>query len=76
MRTLAGHFGDMVIPHYAFIGTEDEKFGDRAYREMVGATDFLTIIEVPGDHGGSVRHAADEYLRIVHEDSMKDQEDG
>lgn len=65
MRTLAGNIADMQVSHYAFIGIEDEKFTTRAYRDIETRDTLLKIIEVPGDHGESVHHAAREFIKII-----------
>lgn len=65
MRTLAGNIADLQVSHYAFIGIEDDKFKSGAYRDIETKDTLLEIIEVPGDHGENVHHAAKEFLRIV-----------
>jgi acetyl esterase/lipase len=65
MRTLAGNIHDMQVGHYAFIGTEDDKFEPEYYRNIETNDTLLTILEVPGDHGESVHYAAKEFLKII-----------
>jgi hypothetical protein len=65
MRTLAGNIADMQVPHYAFIGSEDEKFASGDYRDIEAKDTLLEIVEVPGDHGESVHNAAKAFLKIA-----------
>ena len=73
MRILAGNIAAMQVFHDAFIGTEDEKFASKAFRDIETRDTLLDIIEVPGDHGQSVHPAANEFLRIIANDIKKAQ---
>jgi dienelactone hydrolase len=65
MRTLAGNISDMQRKHYAFIGTEDEKFESKAYKHIETENTLLEIIEVPGTHGTSGEFAVQEFLQRI-----------
>ena len=65
MRTLAGNILDMQMKHYTFIGTEDEKFESKAYKQIKTENTLLEIIEVPGTHGTSVNFAVQEFLKRI-----------
>jgi len=64
-RLLRTHLGEMVIPHMAFIGREDEKFSDGAWRlfDVHGAK--LTVTEVPGTHDSSLLPAVRAFLNRI-----------
>ncbi len=55
----------MQVAHYAFVGSEDEKFASGDFRDIETKDTLLEIVEVPGDHGESVRNAAKAFLMIA-----------
>jgi hypothetical protein len=65
LRTLAGNIPDMQTKHYAFIGTEDEKFTSKMYKTLNTENSLLTIIEVPRTHATSLDAAISEFIRII-----------
>ena len=68
VRTLANNYQDMRLRHRAFIGVDDEQFGNNAYREINTDGLLVVIVEVPGDHDSSLTHAIDGFIRLMEED--------
>jgi hypothetical protein len=67
LRTLAGNIADMQTVHYAFIGTEDEKFRSKMYKTLDTENSVLQIIEVPGTHVTSLDAAISEFIHIINQ---------
>jgi len=66
LRLLRTHLRALAVPHAAFVGREDEKFSDGAWREVDVEGTCLTITEVEGTHDTSLLPAVRAFLaRIV-----------
>ena len=67
-RLLRTHLGEMVLPHVAYLGENDEKFADRGFQGLETAGTKLAIESVPGDHDAHVFPAARAFIERIRVD--------
>ena len=65
LRLLTHHLDEMVCPHIAFIGRQDEKFADGKWRDVRTDSDKLRIVEVEGTHDTSLIPAVRAFVEFT-----------
>ena len=70
VRILHGNVPHMQVPHYAYIGTEDEPFPEsaRAMQQEANPQGHFHVELIPGDHFSSFDEAVRRYFAICQQD--------